>query len=764
MGGKVNEDQFFSGMVNDDPFGIKGSRKSDTYITGTPDSITYGDVKKHFWEGTTFAYFPTSIDGNKRIHDFKLFKRDGNVTHEVLALEPMRMMLGRVVNHLSESDIKSLQVEFREKSTLDGRLWKDCKVIAFWGQPQPSSVMTLFKELGLSNDYRILVNWDAYTVSEYMNSDLDFDQSTNSNDGLVLHVSNRVLEMMEHYNEPSIKQAELSKRLGRMTIAQYNSIIHPYESKERRDVMDESYDGGADTIYHSDTRDRFDWKDDDAYPFGFFPTDLDNHYELLVGDGGTTHLSLAQEALKKVLGKADSRVSFDYKFHIANNIFDKAYGKGRYWKSANAVSFWTPPSNPILESVVRRLNLDVDSCEIVYDGSGKKSVTISEYLSLSGINKNENESSIKKNKPYRIDKGVEAEIRRYNAAGEDYMSRRYKDLGDMTIAQYNSIIHPYEGKKSEKVMSENNYIEEIKNYTELISESLKRDDFKSYDAVISMLNEAVSSRKDEISLARELDTTNFGILNSIFESRLPYLLKHDKKTVRDAIKMIKEDKTLSKQFKYYNSMSRLNENIDKLSSSTSDVKSLVERFVSDYNGSISIAECKKSNARLKKLLESRGVVPTSRIDDGTRKMLESSRKLLENKYTLSNAVELSNCIDNVIEYAKANKRSVNEQRNPMDELCNFEKNVKENLTEAERSFVRDITDFKTPLAEKRKEKLFNTLKGECVKKVNEMLEKEPSRSDLKELKYKIEGQVFSNESIVKDISKMLEIRDILMSE
>lgn len=759
---KVNEAEFSDIMVDDDPFGIKGGNKGNTYITGNPDSIKYGNVVKHFLEGVTFGYYPTSIDKDKRMHDFKLFKKAGRVTHDTLALEPMREMFGKAVGHFSEVELKRLQIEFRNNATLDGRLWSDCKVIAFWKAPQPSSVAKLFKELGLDNSYKILVERESYTINEYMNAYIDFDESINSNDGHILSVSNNALNMMSRYNTTPTKQEELSKKLGRMTIAQYNSIIHPYEGKEPKDVIDESYDGGADTIYHSETRERFDWRDDDAYPFAFFPTDLDNHYELLVGDGGSTHMSLSYEAVDKIVGKARSRISFEYISHMARCVLAKSYGRGRYWKRANAISFWFAPSNNILESVARRLNLDFDTCEIVYDGGGKKSVTLSEYVAMDGILKHDDASA--KKTPYRIDPKIEAEIRRYNAVGETFLSQRYKNLGNMTIAQYNSIIHPYEGKKAEKVMSENKYIEEIKNYAELISESLKRDDFKSYDAVISMLNEAVASRKDEISLKSELNTTNFGILNHIFESRLPYLLKHDKNTVKDVIKMVKEDKELRKQFQYYNTLSRLNESIGKLSSASSDVKALVERFVSDYNSSVNLTECKKSNVRFKKLLESRGVIPTSKIDDGTKNMLESSRKLLENKYSLSNAVELSKCIDNVIDYANANKRSVNEAKNPIDELERLENSLKEKLTESEMSFVKDIVDFKNPLAEKRKEKLFNTLKEDCIKKVNEMLENEPSRDDLNELKRKIEEQTFNNESIVKDISKMLEIRDILMSE
>ena len=94
----------------------------------------------------------------------------------------------------------------------------------------------------------------------------------------------------------------------------------------------------------------------------------------------------------------------------------------------------------------------------------------------------------------------------------------------------------------------------------------------------------------------------------------------------------------------------------------------------------------------------------------------------------------------------------------------FENKLKTNLNESEMSFVKQITDFKSPIAEQRKEKLFNKFKNECVEKLNKMLKENKDNESLKSLSKQIGEMKYNNESIVGDIAKLLEIRDILSND
>ena len=107
---------------------------------------------------------------------------------------------------------------------------------------------------------------------------------------------------------------------------------------------------------------------------------------------------------------------------------------------------------------------------------------------------------------------------------------------------------------------------------------------------------------------------------------------------------------------------------------------------------------------------------------------------------------------------------VKDTLSPDQLIENFEDKLKETLTESEISFVQQITDFRTPIAEQRKEKLFNKFKNECLEKINAMLKEDAENSGLIDLSKQINEMTFDKNNIVKDIAKLLEIRDILMDD
>lgn len=738
-------------------------------VYGSPDEIVVNG-RTVGWKDNciAFAYFPTRIDNNKRIHDFKFIKGN-NVIHTKLAEKACDMMLGNAKRHISEKNVSRIIDGITLYSSLRGRLWVSYNVIAFYDDVSSSAVSDLANKLGISDlsKYTLIVgeDRDVYNMEEYIEHDMDgFDVA--SNEGRIMSmITQKDLEKIEYYNTSSSKQEELSKKLGKMTIAQYNSIIHPYESKESVGVMDESYEGSGDVIYDNDSGRSFNWKSDDAIPFIFLPTDLDGHYKLFIGEGGCTHISIATEAADKIIGKAKDMVSYDYRQFIINQVYSKGYGKGRYWSNVNVISFWIPPTNDILKTVARRLKLDYDTCEIVYDSDGMtESVTLREYMNDSSIEKDSEEDSIN---PIAIDNKIGSIIRQLNDVGDDESNGRYKDLGNMTIAQYRSIIYPYEGKKSNKVMKESiksKYAEEISNYTSLMNEALKRDDFKAYDTVKSMLDEVVCDMKENKSLRNELNTCNFGILNHIFEQELPRLIKTNKKAVRDVLKLIKEDKTLSSEFKYYNTIKNINETISSLDDRNVNVESLVKEYADSMRKSMNVNESLKSNKKFRKTLIENNVIPSEHINDEMKTFYKASTRLLENAQSIKNAASYNDDLDTVVGYARRHKKDAVSKANPIDEISNYESSLKDKLTESEMSFVKSITDFKTPIAEQRKERLFNKFKNECISKIDEMLSKEPKNEELSSLRKQIEEQKFNKNSIVKDIAKLLEIRDILMDD
>jgi hypothetical protein len=107
---------------------------------------------------------------------------------------------------------------------------------------------------------------------------------------------------------------------------------------------------------------------------------------------------------------------------------------------------------------------------------------------------------------------------------------------------------------------------------------------------------------------------------------------------------------------------------------------------------------------------------------------------------------------------------VKESVDPDKLMKEFKENLKDTLTESEMSFVKQITDWRSPIAEQRKEKLFNKFKNECIDKINEMLKEDAENAELKGLNDQINEMKYNKETIVTDIAKLLEIRDILLDE
>lgn len=308
-------------------------------------------------------------------------------------------------------------------------------------------------------------------------------------------------------------------------------------------------------------------------------------------------------------------------------------------------------------------------------------------------------------------------------------------------------------------MNNMKFLDECANYTAIMNEALTRGNFEAYEAARDMLDESVSAERRNMRLAQELDTTNFGVLNHIFENELPRLLKSNKGAVKNVIKTIKGDNNLVNEFAFYNMVKNGYKNGQ---SSSVDASRLLESISAIATQKIDLKTVSASNAKLRDVMKENNILPSNLVDEENRKLYEACDKLLTTKKTTTNMLPLMESFDKICSYMDSHKDIVSSQSKDIDSIVEeFEQNMRMNLNEDEISFVKQITDFKSPLAEQRKERLFNKLKDDCVKKVDEMIDKGEDVQGLSELKHKIESISFNNETIVKDVAKLLEIRDIL---
>ena len=311
-------------------------------------------------------------------------------------------------------------------------------------------------------------------------------------------------------------------------------------------------------------------------------------------------------------------------------------------------------------------------------------------------------------------------------------------------------------------MKNNKYREEFSNYTSIMNEALQKGDFNAYEYAKDMLEEAIEDSKHEKALMDEMNTTNFGVLNHIFENELPTLIKKNKKGVREVIKTIKEDKNLKNEFSFYNV---IKEQYGGKHYGIIKPEEMLKKLSEVVHKSIDLNTVNESNKKLRKVMIENHIVPTDFVDEESMKLYENGNRTLTAKRTSNNMLPLIESFNEVCKWMDKHKDDKKGEDKDVDSLIEeFENKLKTNLNESEMSFVQEITDFKNPIAEKRKEKLFNKFKNECVEKINEMLKEDDGNSELKNLSKQINEMTFNKESIVKDIAKLLEIRDILMDD
>ena len=201
-------------------------------------------------------------------------------------------------------------------------------------------------------------------------------------------------------------------------------------------------------------------------------------------------------------------------------------------------------------------------------------------------------------------------------------------------------------------MKNNKYQEEFSNYTKIMNEALQKGDFKAYEYVKDMLEEAIEDSKHEKELMEEMNTTNFGMLNHIFENELPTLIKNNKKAVRDVIKTIKEDKNLRSQFNFYNVIK------EQYNSSHAEMitpEVVLEKLAEIVCEEIDQKTVKKSNKKLRDVMIENNIIPSDFIDNESKKLYESGNIILTTKRTSNNMLPLAESYDAVCKWMTAHK-------------------------------------------------------------------------------------------------------------
>jgi hypothetical protein len=305
--------------------------------------------------------------------------------------------------------------------------------------------------------------------------------------------------------------------------------------------------------------------------------------------------------------------------------------------------------------------------------------------------------------------------------------------------------------------STNKYILQWRDSMLNAAKALEDKNFEEYENLLSQADQAYELYKQDSALTYEC--TNFGMSNHIIENALPFLFKKNPKILKEVMKVIKEDKNLNTQFKFFNALSKCSKNIDIVSF----IKESLELVKADLN----LKTLNESNKKLADLIIKYEIKPSQVLSENELKFYESCDFLFKNKRKLSNLNIINENLNFVSNYASSYIiKEVNDNVNDVFALIEkYEKQYKNVLSEEEKKFVQTLMDCKSSHAIERKEKLFKTLKEDCLTIIAQLQENasEEDLEGLKAIEEQINSQVFCETTLTNDVARLLEIRDVLKS-
>lgn len=250
---------------------------------------------------------------------------------------------------------------------------------------------------------------------------------------------------------------------------------------------------------------------------------------------------------------------------------------------------------------------------------------------------------------------------------------------------------------------------------------------------------------------------NFGMCNETFINVLPTLFKTNKKAVNAITNLIKEDKNLKAQYLFFNSLDNC---------TSDDTMSYIKESLDLLLTKIDVNTLQESNNKLISLIRKYEIINNDTITEDKKKLYENCDYLFKNKRTFNNLNQYTSTLSEVKNYIDKNKVLKENNINVFKLIEDYDKKYSEILTEEEKSFVQEIMDFKKNDKAHKKQAFFEKMKNECIKGVDKLLETctANEKNDLLTIKEEIVNKTYCEETLVKDMAKLLELRDIILDK
>ena len=281
-----------------------------------------------------------------------------------------------------------------------------------------------------------------------------------------------------------------------------------------------------------------------------------------------------------------------------------------------------------------------------------------------------------------------------------------------------------------------------------INEAMQKGDFELTDKLMKESADLYEKFKAISMLPEQYKGMSFGELNHIVENQL----LDNKEVLDECIKQIKGDSNLLSQFRFINSLRNYNCEGKAVEYVTEALNMAIEK--------INRKTIKESTEKFSEVLVDNDV-ENVKINEDEVKFYKNCAKLLSERKKMSNLSDYTNTLNEVADYVEKHKRE------NIDEMVQKLSDKMSQLTEDSRELVKDIINFKAPMVEERHKKILDKFKNECLSGIKKLKEETTDPKELQKLdgiKEMIESKEYCKETIVEDLAKMLEIRDILLEK
>lgn len=302
------------------------------------------------------------------------------------------------------------------------------------------------------------------------------------------------------------------------------------------------------------------------------------------------------------------------------------------------------------------------------------------------------------------------------------------------------------------------------NAVTLLNQAIKHLEDDNEKTALNYIKLAVKYIKGEAEIEPEEKDTklygecrNFGVIYHIMESNSANLYRttNGRKALKEFVNLIKNNKVLNEEFRYYSLYADLNVNGDNMGEYVNEAVS--------YAPTIDKKTLKLENQKLIDALRKSEIDEMIEISDEDMRLYESIETTIIAKSSPKSINEMIEAKSAIGDYLKG-KPQINEKKSVTykdyeNAVADAVKEINENMSEDEYALIQEMSK---PDCDKKM--VFEIHKSDLLKKISHAMnleENNDAKTRLSKLYVQINEQTYNESSVLLDVAKFINVKNVL---